>query len=409
MKFRLVTNVRWRISAMFVALSSVLYLTLSLLGTLAFHWGLNFSIDQELKVLASELGHAIELNGGTPHFRDWLRVAQTEPARSLAAIQLYNSQGLLIEHYGPVGPSMLVKTKNEIPQFRLIVSPLTKNSQLMGFLQIALPTQYRDDAMQKLEITIACLAPILLLGLGITGYVVSDAATAPIRENLRLLKQFVADASHELNTPISILRARAEVLEKRLRRDNWNVEDVVIIASATERMEKIVGDLMLLAELEGTLTGASEDSVCIDETLKSVVAEFRTKFDDKGIVLQIAQCQPIAVKVSQEGMHRIFSNLVENAWRYTETGGRVTLSVVVENSFARIEISDTGIGIPADCIPLVFDRFYRVDKSRSRASGGSGLGLSIVKALVDSHKGHVNVASKVGEGSTFTVFLPVEH
>ncbi len=107
-------------------------------------------------------------------------------------------------------------------------------------MQIALSTGYKDEALQKLELIIALLAPICLLGLGATSYLVSDVATAPIRENLNMLKQFIADASHELNTPLSIFQARADVLEKKLRRSNSDVEHVQIMNSATERMAKIV-------------------------------------------------------------------------------------------------------------------------------------------------------------------------
>ncbi|MEI9914221.1 MAG: ATP-binding protein [Candidatus Saccharibacteria bacterium] len=114
---------------------------------------------------------------------------------------------------------------------------------------------------------------------------------------------------------------------------------------------------------------------------------------------------PVTVYTSEECLHKIISNLVENAWRYTERGGTVSVSVSCDRQFAKVQVKDTGIGISADNLPLIFDRFYRVDKSRSRMSGGSGLGLSIVKALVDSQSGHVNVQSKLGKGSIFTVFL----
>lgn len=154
---------------MFVALSSILYLILAAVGIFAFSWSLNDALDHQLRLLASELGHAIDLDkANSPHFRDWLRVVQTEPARSLAAIQLYGSNEELLEHYGPPGPIGLIKERNETQHFRLIVSPLKRNSEVVGYFQIALPTNYRDDAQQKLEITVALLAPILLLGLGLT-------------------------------------------------------------------------------------------------------------------------------------------------------------------------------------------------------------------------------------------------
>jgi signal transduction histidine kinase len=386
-------------------LSSVLYILIASLAILAFRWILDYSIDEQLNVLASDFGHAIELDSGTPHFRDWLRVVKTKPAKSLASIQLFNANGNLLEHYGPIGPAILIKNSKQIEDFRLIVSPLTRNSQTVGFLQIALSTDYKDEALQKLVLIIVLLAPFCLLGLGTTSYLVSDVATAPIRENLNMLKQFIADASHELNTPLSIFQARADVLEKKLKRSNLDVEDVHIMSSATERMEKIVNDLMLLAEIEGGPASSINEIVQVDHVIKEIITEFQPKFDEKGIMLQKETCLPVSVYGSDEYLHKIISNLVENAWRYTERGGTVSISVIYDRQYAKIQVKDTGIGISTKNLPFIFDRFYRVDKSRSRASGGSGLGLSIVKALVDSKKGYVNVHSKLGEGSIFTVFL----
>ncbi len=407
LKTRLHSNVRWRIAIMFVALSSVLYVILSILGILAFDWSLNSSIDEQLRVLLSEFGHAIDLESGNPHFRDWLRVVKTEPARSIASIQLFDPDGTLIEHYGPSGPAALFKTSKQIPNFRLRVSPLTLNSHLLGYLQIAIPTAYRDDAIEKLEITAFFMAPFLLLGLGLTSYIVSDAATAPINENLRMLKRFFADSSHELNTPISIIQARAEVLAKRLRQTNLNSEDVQIIEETTERMGRIVSDLMLLAEIDGTLNNSGSDIAEVDHILKRIITEYQQKCDDKGIDIELNQRPLLKVRASEETLYRIVSNLVENAWRYTDSGGKITISALQIDTSARIVVADTGIGVPEESLPLIFERFYRVDKSRSRASGGSGLGLSIVKALVDSYRGRIDVKSKIGEGSIFTVLLPI--
>ena len=390
---------------MFVALSGVLYVILGVLAVFAFNWILNYSIDQQLRVLASDFGHAIELDGSKPHFRDWLRVVKTEPARSFAAIQLYSADGVLLEQYGPAGPSSLIPARKQIEHFRLLVSPLTQNVRTVGFLQIAMPTAYRDEALQKLELTLCFLAPFLLFGLGVTSYIVSDAATAPIRENLKMLKQFLADASHELNTPLSILQARAELLEKKLKRSNSDLEDVQVMSSATERMEKIVSDLMLLAEIDGSLANTDAEVSQLDQILKRITAEFQPKFEQKGIMLKQEDCPPVSVLASEECLHKIISNLIENAWRYTEAGGTVSISTSSDGQFVKLQVEDTGIGIPEQSIPLVFDRFYRVDKSRSRESGGSGLGLAIVKALVDSQKGRVSVSSILGEGTNFTVFL----
>ncbi|MBX9689010.1 MAG: HAMP domain-containing histidine kinase [Candidatus Obscuribacterales bacterium] len=404
------TNVRWRIALTFVALSSVLYVVLALLAYSAFDWILNYSIDEQLQVLASDFGHAIELNGNLPHFRDWIRVVQTEPARSFVAIQLYDKDAKQLEHYGPKGPSSLHKDSGQVKDFRLLVSPLKKDNQVLGYLQIAMPTAFRDEALQKLELTLLLLAPILLFGLGLGSYVISDTATAPINDNLKMLKQFLADASHELNTPLGIFQARIDLLEKRLADKAQISEDISIINTATERMEKIINDLMLLAEIEGSLNDEVdvEESADLESTISLILSEFQAKFDNKGINLSLIESESLKVACSRENLHKILANLIENAWRYTNSGGSVKVSLTSEKLFAKIQVIDSGIGIAEENLPFIFDRFYRVDKSRSRQSGGSGLGLAIVRALVESKKGTVNVSSKVGEGSIFTVFLRIK-
>lgn len=407
-KASLAASVRWRIATMVVALSSLLYLILAGLGVFAFDWSLNYSIDNQLRVVASEIGHAIKLENGVPKFRNWLRVVKTEPAKSIAAIQLYSLDARLLERYGPPGPSSLIPNAREAGGYRIHVSPLFENNKVIGYLQLAMPVHFRDEAKQKLALTVGGLAPVLLLGLGLISYIVSDLATAPIRQSLKLLKQFVADASHELNTPIGIMRARAEVLKKKLSKLGYDLEDVQIIESATERMEKIVNDLMLLAEIDAAITVQTHQKIVLDAELKRIVDEFKPKFREKNIALSLSESESLVLNCSEESIRRIVGNLIENAWKYTDPSGSVFVSISRENERVKIEVADTGIGIPAESIPHIFDRFYRVDKSRSRASGGAGLGLSIVKALIENHGGELKVSSKEGEGSVFTVYLPVE-
>jgi signal transduction histidine kinase len=390
---------------MFVAMAGILYVALAILGLFAFNWSLNYLTDQQLRVLASDFGHAIELNGAIPQFRDWIRVVQTKPARSLVAIQLFSPDGNLLEHYGPTGPSTLINGANQPSNFRTVVSPLTKNLSTLGFLQISIPTAYRDEAIRTLEITAVFLAPSLLLGLGVIGYFVSDAATLPIRETLEMLRRFIADASHELNTPLSTLKARAEMMAKNNLEPKLK-KDLQIIDAAISRMEKIVEDLMLLAEIEGTREKPNDETTRIDQAVIRIFAEFKPKFVNKNIQFELSVVETeLKAYISSHSFERVVANLVENAFRYTEAGGNVKVSLLREGSFVKIDVIDSGIGIPPDKLPYIFDRFYRVENSRSRQSGGSGLGLAIVKALVDSHNGRISVSSEVGKGSIFTVFL----
>jgi signal transduction histidine kinase len=143
------------------------------------------------------------------------------------------------------------------------------------------------------------------------------------------------------------------------------------------------------------------------ELLQDLILQLRTLADEKGIHLEFAGALPVLVQGDRVRLHQVFLNLLGNALKYTESGGKVRLFLATENGYAKVAVSDTGQGIPPDDISCIFDRFYRVDRARNRAHGGSGLGLSLVKSYTEAHGGRIDVTSEVGKGSTFTVYLPI--
>lgn len=404
------SNVRWRLAIWFVALSTLLYLGIAVLGILFFNAKLTSNLDWQLRVLASGLGHAIEVEGDKPKFRDWLRIVRTEPARSLASIQLFDRRGNLLESYGPKGAPKLMGTQSQVMSnghsFRNIVTDLKKDDQVIGFLQIQLPTTNNETAINDLLLTMALAAPIMLLGLGASSFLVSGKAVRPIQDNVQMLKEFLADAGHELNTPLAIIRARSEALERRLKKYELPVEDLKVINASALRMEKIVNDLTLLAEMEGPLLSSPKQNIELDKIVANITEQFALRFQEGAVKLEICQLQPVRVLGYPDSLERMISNLLENALKYTDSEGVVQVSVKIEGRQAVITIKDTGIGIPSECLERIFDRFYRVDKSRSRASGGAGLGLSIVQAIAEAHDGKVAVDSELGRGSVFSVIIP---
>jgi two-component system, OmpR family, manganese sensing sensor histidine kinase len=404
-------NFRFQIALWFIGLSSVVYLTFSILGGLYFYNSLSHSMDEELKVVASQIGHAIDVSGTQPTFRDWLRVVETEPARSVMSMQLFDVSGALLEHYGPVGIPKLLLDESEISDgtqtMRIRHSKLHHNGAFIGYLQLQLPTKNRFETTREFLVTMAVMAPFVLAGFGLCAYIVSGIAARPIEKLVGTLQRFVADAGHELNTPASIVQARAQSLERKLAKRGQVEDDIGIISSSAERMGFIVKNLMILAELDSQYKPAVATPVNLQEVLESVVKEFADRFEQKQIALQTGVTEPAMILAGRESLQCIVSNLLENALKYTESPGLVTLSCQVLGPEARLTVGDTGIGIPADCLPFIFDRFYRVDPSRSRASGGTGLGLSIVKALVQSLNGQVHVSSQPGKGSQFQVLLPI--
>jgi Signal transduction histidine kinase len=279
------TSFRWQIAFWFVGLCFVGYLGFSLLAGMYFYGSLTHSIDDELKVVASQIGHAIDLSGVKPTFRDWLRVVETEPARSLMSMQLYDPAGSMLEHYGPTGIPRLVTNSVEISEgsqtMRILHSKLLHEGTLVGYLQLQLPTQGRFEATKEFLTTMAVMAPFVLAGFGLCGFFVSGIASKPIERLVGTLQRFVADAGHELNTPASIVQARAQSLERKLSKHGLFQDDVRMIASSAERMGYIVKNLMLLAELDARHKYSARTPVELNELIPVVIAEFAERFEEK--------------------------------------------------------------------------------------------------------------------------------
>jgi len=181
---------------------------------------------------------------------------------------------------------------------------------------------------------------------------------------------------------------------------------LAVITRSTERMANLVKDLMLLSKMESPQIYSNKNSLDFEKLVRGVVEEFQELFKAKSITLTTKRIGPATVVGDAESLKRLVTNLLQNALRYTENSGTVDIGVESLGRTTKLTVSDTGIGIPPESLQAIFQRFYRVDKSRSRNQGGAGLGLSIVKAIVDTHRGRIDVYSQLGTGSTFTVTLP---
>jgi len=414
-------NFRWQIATWFFALSSFVYIAFSIAGGAYFFNSISNSMDHELQVVASQIGHAIDLSASKPTFRDWLRVVETEPARSVMAMQLFDSKGQLLEHYGPPGiPTLITDTKEATGHgdtYRIRYCKLTHKGSVVGYLQLQLSTAKRAELTKEFLLTMAYMGPFVLIGFGLCGYFVSGMAAKPIEQLVGTLQRLVADAGHELNTPASIVQARAQSLERKLAKHGQEENDLKIIANSAERMGYIVKNLMLLAELDSkdnhsnhlfNQKSQTKSTTNLRQQIMTVFSDFKERFREKKIELEIDTIEDAVVGTDSQSLQCILTNLLENALKYTEPDGKVSISCILSADEARITVNDTGIGIPAEDLNKIYDRFYRVDRSRNRSSGGAGLGLSIVKAIVERDGGSVTVKSILGTGSQFTVALPID-
>ncbi|WP_240370995.1 two-component system histidine kinase PnpS [Anoxybacteroides rupiense] len=226
----------------------------------------------------------------------------------------------------------------------------------------------------------------------------------------QMRKDFVANVSHELKTPITSIKGFAETLLDGAMKDERALEHFLsIILNESERLQSLVQDLLDLSKIEQQGFQLQLEKVNMTQLLEELMIMFRGKAQEKEIDLRLHAAKQIYLTGDGDRLKQIFINLITNALTYTQKAGRVEASIEEQNDEVLVHISDTGIGIEEQEIPRIFERFYRVDKARSRNSGGTGLGLAIVKHLVEAHHGYMTVKSKVGHGTTFTVHFPKNH
>ncbi|MCU6710456.1 cell wall metabolism sensor histidine kinase WalK [Paenibacillus sp. J5C_2022] len=253
------------------------------------------------------------------------------------------------------------------------------------------------------------LVPISQGGQEFSGILLVLQDVSAIRRLERMRSEFVANVSHELKTPIAAVKGFAETLLGGAVKDEETASSFLkIIYDESDRLNRLIGDILELSKIESRrvplLFSPVELEGFVDKTLTLLEAEANRK----GIQLHQKVESGLFVEADEDRLRQIIMNLLSNGINYTMEGGRVSIDIhALNDDLIRMKISDTGIGIPKKDLPRIFERFYRVDKARSRSSGGTGLGLSIVKHLVELHKGTITVESTVGVGTTFTIDLPV--
>jgi signal transduction histidine kinase len=230
---------------------------------------------------------------------------------------------------------------------------------------------------------------------------------ARLERSFSTTRQFTADASHELKTPLTIMKGEVELALKSEGSIEGMKEVLTSALEEIDRMTNIVTNLLDLARVDVDRGASSKSEVRLDDI---VIGQFERALKlsvERGVALELTECKAAAVLGDPISIGQVIFNLIDNAIKYTHEGGKVEVSLKSEGDSAVVMVSDTGVGIGAEDIPHLFDRFYRVDKARTREAGGAGLGLSICKNIVEAHGGRIEVRSEPGEGSTFSVYLPI--
>lgn len=385
-------------------------------------------------------------------------------------VQVLNSQGTvacstpnLKEQWLPLSKTALLFAARGEPHLetidsaqgtslRVLTYPILEQGKIFEVVQLGSDLTAIDDTVQHFRNTLLFFSPLLFLGLAAAGWFLSGRTLEPVVRLTRMMqqitvenlserlhfdnrgdelsqltenfnamlarlgtsveriRQFSGDASHELRTPLAILKGETEVA---LRWAKDTDELRTTLASNLEeivRMERIIDDLLSLAKGEAGELRLNLVDFSLSDTLQDLYLAGNLLGESKSITVQLELKveQEIILRGDQLQVHRMLLNLVSNGIKYTPEGGRVTLSLALDRQHAVIAVADTGFGISAKHLPHIFERFYRIDESRNRAIGGTGLGLAIVRAIVLAHHGTIDVQSEPGQGSIFTVRLPLQ-
>jgi len=338
---------------------------------------------------------------------------------------------------------------NEIPAlFRIFTTPVMESKRLAYVVQVASPLSQLHSVLRNLRFSLLFLLPLTVIVTGLSGAFLVQLTLKPVNqmietihqitaENLKLRlkipgtrdeieslaktfndmitrldeaftsqRQFMEDISHELKTPLSVLKGELEVTLKKIRSTQ---EYETTLHSSLEEVNHLVGiveNLLTLARFDAKTTTLQAQTLDLNVLIKDAVEAIQVLAFQKNITLHLNSAHTVDIYADKNQLKRLILNILDNAIKYTQPGGNVFINLRQQKDTADIDIIDTGIGIPEDELPHIFDRFYRVDKSRS--SAGFGLGLSIAQSIAMAHGGRISARPNSPQGTIFTISLPIK-
>ncbi|TSI07383.1 sensor histidine kinase [Lysinibacillus sp. BW-2-10] len=293
---------------------------------------------------------------------------------------------------------------------RLIIAghPIIYKGQIIGTLYIGRDFTFATQVFQWVLIILVVLG-IIFIGFAIfISQRMSKKAMVPISNAFTRQKEFVADASHELRTPLAVLHSSIDAMEMTIEpeKDDFTGKLLTNMKQEVKRMTNLISDLLTLARSDSNILELRKEVFDFRQVAERVIESLSSLANKKEISIRLDAPNELLAIGDPERLSQLIYILLDNAIKYTPTDGKVKLTLSQEESGLSIAMQDTGIGISSEDLHHIFERFYRADKSRSRQMGGHGLGLSIAKWIVDTHKGNIEVVSTPGEGTIFLINIP---
>lgn len=454
-------SIRLRLTLWYVMLLAIILAGFSAGVYFTLRHDLYGNLDDSLETRANDLMPLVSYDGARPTLSP--NVSTNSPDLGEQFVRVYDtSGGLTFDNSGQAGavPADVEAVQRALSRktstrgasvdgepFRLLVVPIEQDGRVTGALEVGRAADDARDTLRSLLLILGVAYPVTLVVASFGGIFLAGRALAPIDKLTRLARrmsaedlsqrldlrlpddevgrlartfddmiarledafrrqrQFTADASHELRTPLTVIKGQVEVALTRPREPDAYREVLQSVNEQVDRLVRLVGSLLTLARADAGQIHVALEAVDVPDLVAAAVEQVRPVAQQRDIKLVLAAGPPVTLRADEDLLLQLLLNLLDNAIKHTPSGGRVIAGWSADATRVELMVRDTGVGIPPEHLPHIFDRFYRADKARSRAEGGVGLGLSICRWIAEAHGGSISVESAPGQGATFTVRL----